>query len=231
MISPSQIELKHISDSLETAEPKQILEWAVKEYHPRLTMATAFGPEGCVILALLAEINPSVRVFNLETGYQFSETLELRERIFERYGIEVEYVRAEETIEQMEVRFSGPIYGSNPNECCRIRKVEPLKQAVKGYDAWISAIRRDQTFARSRAGIVEWDSKFELVKINPLANWTKTDVWRYVTENDVPYNPLHDQGYASIGCWPCTNPVSDGEDDRAGRWAGSVKTECGLHTR
>src|SRR6266478_1608903 len=168
MIAPSQIELKHISDSLETVKPHEILEWAVREYHPRLTMATAFGPEGCVILALLAEINPSVRVFNLETGYQFTETLELRERIFERYGIEVEYVRADETVGQMESRFGGPIYGSNPDECCRIRKVEPLKQAVKGYDAWISAIRRDQTFARSRAGIVEWDSKFELVKINPL---------------------------------------------------------------
>jgi phosphoadenosine phosphosulfate reductase len=230
MIAPSQIELKHISDSLETAEPQEILRWVAREYYQRLTMATAFGPEGCIILAMLAEIEPNVRVFNLETGYQFPETLELRDRIYEKYGIEVDFVRAEETVEQMEGRFGGPIYGIRPDECCRIRKVEPLRQAVRGYDAWISAIRRDQTFARSKAGIVEWDHKFELVKINPLANWTKTDVWRYITENDVPYNRLHDRGYASIGCWPCTKTVSEGEDERAGRWSNFAKTECGIHT-
>ena len=105
----------------------------------------------------------------------------------------------------------------------------PLRRAVVGYDAWISAIRRDQTADRGKADVVQWDAKFNLVKVNPLLNWTKKDVWKFIVKHDVPYNPLHDQGYPSIGCWPCTQPVGDGEDERAGRWAGTVKKECGLH--
>jgi phosphoadenosine phosphosulfate reductase len=232
--APSWEELKAISDSLEDKTPEEILRWAVATYHPKLTMATAFGAEGCALLAMLSQIEPNgrnVRVFNLETGYQFPETLELRERIREQYGITVEYVRAEESVEAMERRFGGPIYGTNPDECCRIRKIEPLKRAVVGYDAWISAIRRDQTAARANAGIVEWDAKFNLVKVNPLANWTKQDVWTYIYVNEAPYNPLHDKGYPSIGCWPCTRAVQAGENDRAGRWSQLVKIECGLHTR
>jgi phosphoadenosine phosphosulfate reductase len=231
MISPTAADLRTISNALEDSTPQEILRWAVRAYYPKLTMATAFGAEGCAILAMLADIEPRVRVFNLDTGYQFPETLQLRERIREKYGIEVELVRAEETVEEMEARFGGPIYRTRPDECCRLRKIEPLKRAVAGWDAWISAIRRDQTFDRARAGIVEWDGRFGLVKINPLANWTKRDVWRYLTENDVPYNPLHDRGFPSIGCRPCTRAVSAGQDDRAGRWAGFAKVECGLHSR
>jgi phosphoadenosine phosphosulfate reductase len=224
-------ELRRISDTLEDKSPEEILRWAVEQYNPRLTMATAFGAEGCVLMAMLAEIEPNVRIFNIDTGYQFAETLKLREDIREKYGIEVEYVRAQETVEAMEQRFGGPIYGTNPDECCRIRKIEPLKPALVGYDAWISAIRRDQTSHRAQAGIVEWDAKFNLIKVNPLANWTKGDVWAYIRINEVPYNPLHDQGYPSIGCWPCTRAVQVGEDERSGRWANFAKLECGLHTR
>ncbi|HZO91699.1 MAG TPA: phosphoadenylyl-sulfate reductase [Chthonomonadaceae bacterium] len=232
--APTPEALKAISDSLEDKSPEEILRWAVEIYHPKLTMATAFGAEGCVLLAMLSEIKPhgkEVRVFNLETGYQFPETLALRERIREQYGIAVELVRPDETVKAMEKRFGGPIYGTNPDECCRIRKIEPLRRALAGYDAWISAIRRDQTPHRAKAGIVEWDPKFNLVKINPLANWTKRDVWAYIRINEVPYNPLHDKGYPSIGCWPCTRAVAPGEDDRAGRWSNFIKLECGLHTR
>ncbi len=228
MTLASAIDLGEISATFENSTPEAILRWAVASYHPRLTMATAFGAEGCVLLAMLAEIEPRVRVFNLDTGYQFPETLELRERIRLRFGIDVELIRPDETVEEMEARFEGPIYGTRPDECCRIRKVEPLKSAVVGYDAWISAIRRDQTHARRNSGIVEMDSRFDLVKINPLANWTKQDVWRYIHDNDVPYNPLHDAGYPSIGCWPCTRPAS-GSNDRSGRWQGFTKTECGIH--
>jgi phosphoadenosine phosphosulfate reductase len=224
-------ELMTISCALEDSSPEEVLQWAARTFGDKLTMATAFGPEGCVLIAMLAEILPSVRIFNLDTGYQFQETLELRERIRERYGIAVEMVQADESVEQMEQRFGGPIYGTRPDACCRIRKIEPLKKAVAGWDAWVSAIRRDQTPDRARAGIVEWDRKFDLVKVNPLANWSKQDVWQYITDNDVPYNPLHDQGYPSIGCWPCTRAVGAGDDDRAGRWAGFAKLECGLHTR
>lgn len=225
---------RSLSDSMETWTPQEVLRWSVETYSPSLLMATAFGAEGCAILAMLSEIitDPSqIRLINLETGYQFQETLDLRERIRERYGISVEYVRAEESVEAMEARFGGAIYGKDPDTCCRIRKIEPLQKTVVGYHAWISAIRREQTHARKAAGIVEWDSKFNLVKINPLANWTKTDLWQYILANEVPYNPLHDLGYPSIGCQPCTKSVNVGEEDRAGRWDGFAKTECGLHTR
>jgi len=214
---------------LEGATPQAVLRWAVERFHPRLTMATAFGAEGCCILHMLAEIQPEVRVFNLETGYQFAETLELRERIKARYGIEVEYVYPEMTVKEYEEEHGGPLYGIRPDQCCHDRKVLPLRAAIRGYDAWVSSIRRDQTEHRARAGVVQWDAKFGLVKVNPLLGWTRSDVWRFVLHHDVPYNPLHDHGYPSIGCWPCTAPAGDGADERAGRWAGSGKKECGLH--
>ena len=232
-IQPATDALPALSATMETSAPQEILRWAVETYGSALTMATAFGAEGCALLAMLSEIpgGNAVRIFNLDTGYQFRETLELRERIREKYGIEVELVHSVETVAEMEARFDGPIYGKNPDECCRLRKIVPLRQALVGYDAWISAIRRDQTPDRAQAGIVERDRKFNLMKISPLANWTKRDVWNYITANDVPYNPLHDQGYPSIGCWPCTRAAQQGADDRSGRWAAFAKSECGLHTR
>jgi phosphoadenosine phosphosulfate reductase len=178
---------------------------------------------------MLAEIEPSVRLFNLDTGYQFAETLALRERLRDRYGITVEYIRPETTVEEYEAEHGGPLYRHRPDQCCHDRKVIPLRRAVVGYDAWISAIRRDQTADRGKADVVQWDAKFNLVKVNPLLGWTRTDVWKFVLDHEVPYNSLHDQGYPSIGCWPCTAPVADGQDERAGRWAGSRKKECGLH--
>jgi phosphoadenosine phosphosulfate reductase len=223
-------DLDEAADRLAGAHPHEILSWAVETYFPRLTMATAFGPEGCVILHMLAEINPKVRVFNLDTGYQFPETLELRERIAERYGIEVELVRASSNVAEYEAANGGPVYATDPDRCCHDRKLVPLRRAVEGYEAWISAIRADQSSHRAQARVVGWDAKFGLVKVNPLLNWTKRDVWAFVVTNKVPYNPLHDQGYPSIGCWPCTRAVKPGDDERAGRWAGQAKTECGLHS-
>jgi phosphoadenosine phosphosulfate reductase len=214
---------------LEGKPPQEILRWAVEEFYPRLTMATAFGPEGNCIIHMLADLEPRVRIFNLDTGYQFPETLELRERIKNRYGIEVERVQPEQTVEEYEDEHGGPLYVHRPDQCCHDRKMVPLRRAVADYDAWISAIRRDQTSDRAAASLVQWDAKFGLVKVNPLLNWSKKDVWNFIVKNDVPYNPLHDQGYPSIGCWPCTQQVKCGEDERAGRWAGKVKKECGLH--
>lgn len=214
---------------LEGRSPQVILSWAVERFHPRLTMATAFGAEGCCLIHMLADIGPKVRIFNLETGYQFAETLELRERIKQRYGIEVEYIRPELSVPEYEAEHGGPLYGHRPDQCCHDRKVLPLRRAVVGYDAWVSAIRGDQTSHRAAASLVQWDAKFELVKVNPLLSWTKREVWSFIAQHDVPYNPLHDQGYPSIGCWPCTRAIADGEDERAGRWAGKLKKECGLH--
>ena len=192
-------------------------------------MATAFGAEGCCILHMLAEIQPSVHVFNLDTGYQFPETLALREQIRQRYGIEVELVRPATSVAQYEAQHAGPLYRIRPDQCCQDRKIGPLRRVVANFDAWISAIRRDQTSHRAGAAVVQWDAKFGLVKINPLLGWTKPDVWSFIIKNNVPYNPLHDQGYPSVGCWPCTQAVAEGSDDRSGRWAGSAKKECGLH--
>ena len=230
-MSTQLVSLEDIASSssrLATKTPQEVLRWAVDSY-PRLTMATAFGAEGCCIIHMLAEIGPRVRIFNLETGYQFPETLELRERIKHRYGIEVELVRPEQTVAEYEAEHGGPLYRIRPDQCCFDRKIIPLRRAIVGYDAWISAIRKDQTADRAVAGVVQWDPKFQLVKVNPLLNWTKKDVWKFITDHDVPYNPLHDRDYPSIGCWPCTRAVGPGEDDRAGRWAGKVKKECGLH--
>ncbi len=223
-------DLAEINARLANAGPQELLRWAVDRFFPRLTMATAFGAEGCAIIHMLYEIEPRVRVFNLDTGYQFSETLELRDRIAETYGIEVELVRPDTTTEQYEAIHGGPLYETHPDRCCHDRKILPLRRAILGYDAWISSIRADQSNDRALTPKIGWDKKFSLVKINPLLGWTKKDVWTYIVENNIPYNPLHDVGYPSIGCWPCTRPVSDGQDERAGRWAGKSKTECGLHS-
>jgi phosphoadenosine phosphosulfate reductase len=214
---------------LEGQAPEAILKWAVAHFFPRLTMGTAFGPEGNCIIHMLADIEPRVRIFNLETGYQFPETLEVRERIKRRYGIEVEFILPEMTVPEYEAEHGGPLYVIRPDQCCYDRKIEPLRRAIVGYDAWISAIRKEQTVDRAKASVVEWDAKFELVKINPLLGWTKKDVWNFVLKHDIPYNPLHDRGYPSVGCWPCTASVGEGEDDRSGRWRGTGKKECGLH--
>jgi phosphoadenosine phosphosulfate reductase len=225
----TQEQLDQVNQNLEGRPAPFVLRWAVQRFFPALTMATAFGPEGNCVIHMLAAIEPRVRVFNIDTGYQFKETLETRERIKERYGIEVEYIRPELTVAAYEAKHCGHLYNSFSDQCCHDRKSIPLKRAVTGYDAWISAIRKDQTKDRAKASVVQWDAKFGLIKINPLLYWTKKEVWDFIAQNDVPYNPLHDRGYPSIGCWPCTRAIVAGEGERAGRWHGTAKTECGLH--
>ncbi|HEY1066360.1 MAG TPA: phosphoadenylyl-sulfate reductase, partial [Pirellulales bacterium] len=161
----------------------------------------------------LAEVNPKVHVFNLDTGYQFPETLQLRDDIAARYGIEVELVRAATTTAEYEAPHALPLYQTNPNQCCKDRKIDVLKKAAVGWDAWMTAIRRDQSSDRANAPIVGWDYKFNLVKISPLANWTNADVWRLIRRERVPYNPLYDDGYTSIGCQPCTWRVPRDDDE------------------
>jgi phosphoadenosine phosphosulfate reductase len=230
---PDESELAELavrSEKLEAATPQEIIRWAADEFGESLTMATAFGPEGMVIIHLIHELGKDVSIFNLDTGYQFAETLAMVDRIKQRYGIDVALRKPDLSVDQFEAQHGGPLYKTKPDFCCQQRKLVVLKKAIKGKAAWISAIRRDQSPDRARAAIVSWDKRFELVKVNPLANWTKQDVWKLITDQDVPYNPLHDQGYVSVGCWPCTRAVLFGEDERSGRWSGTEKTECGLHT-
>jgi len=215
---------------LENASPEEIIAWAAETYGDKLTMATAFGPEGCSILYMLSKVAPQTYVFNLDTGYQFQETLQLRDRIAEQTGMEVDLVQPELSVEQFEKLHGGPLYNREPDKCCFERKVTLLHKSLQGMQAWMSGIRRDQSEHRAATPIVKWDPKFKLVKISPLATWTKQQVWNLITQEKIPYNPLHDKGYTSIGCWPCTRAVLEGEDERAGRWSGSTKTECGLHT-
>lgn len=225
----SKEQIEAASRQLDGKPAEEILRWAVDTFFPRLTMSTAFQASGNCLTHMLAEIEPRVRIFNLDTGYQFPETLAMRDRIKERYGINVELIRPELTVAEYEKKHGQPLYARDPTQCCYDRKVLPQKKALVGYDALISGIRKDQTANRGKIDVVQWDPKYNVVKISPLLTWTKKDVWNFISKHDIPYNPLHDQGYPSIGCWPCTEPVEAGADDRAGRWAGSGKTECGLH--
>lgn len=223
-------ELDQASRMLEHATPEEILTWAVDNYYPRFTMATGLGPEGCVIISMLAKIEPRVYIFNLDTGYQFPETLNLRDRIAEKYGIEVDLQKPDLSPEEYERLHGGPVYSTNSDRCCYDRKISVLHRVAVHFEAWATGIRRDQNANRADTPIVKWDKKFGLVKISPLAAWTKKDVWNRIVNEKVPYNLLHDRGYPSIGCQPCTRAVMPGEDERAGRWSGCAKTECGLHT-
>ncbi len=224
-------DLARASRELETATPPEIIRWAADRFGAKLTMATAFGPEGCLILHWIAAVAPATHVFNLDTGYQFPETLVLRERIRERYVIEVVLERPDLAVPDYEKLHGGPIYRTDPDRCCGDRKLAVIRRVLGGFAAWMSGIRRDQSPDRAAAPIVGWDHKFGVVKVSPLANWTKAMVWDTIVRENVPYNPLHDKGYVSIGCQPCTRAVGGDEDERAGRWSGTAKTECGLHSR
>jgi phosphoadenosine phosphosulfate reductase len=218
-----------ISDELEAASPETVLRWAIEEFSPDVALATGFGAEGCVLVAMLSAISPETPIFYLDTDLLFPETYALRDQLEARYGVHFERRATRLSVSDQAAKYGDRLWEREPDLCCRLRKVEPLREMLKGLRAWVTAIRRDQSPARAGAGIVERDQKFGLIKINPLANWSTRDVWNYIAEHDVPYNPLHDQGYPSIGCVPCTTPVQIGEISRAGRWRGTSKSECGIH--
>lgn len=211
--------------------PEEVLERAAARFAPRIAFATGFGIEGCVILHMIASRGLPIEVFTLDTGLLFPETYELWKRLENRYGLKIRAVRPELTVEEQETAFGPGLWAREPDRCCALRKVVPLRGTLADLDAWVTAIRRDQTRERADIALVERDERFGLVKINPLAVWSAADVRAYVEAHGVPVSPLHARGYLSVGCAPCTTPVVDGEDPRAGRWRGLVKTECGLHSR
>ena len=217
------------ASALEGAPPEETLGWAVEQYADRLTFATGFGPEGCVLIDLIGRHALPIDIFTLDTGLIFEETRDLWRRLEARYGLRIRGVKPALTVDEQTAVHGGQLWEHAPNHCCAIRKVAPLQEELANVDAWITAIRRDQTPERANARTVDWDDKFGIAKVNPLVTWTSADVWRYLAQHDVPYNPLHDQGFPSIGCWPCTTWVAPGENERAGRWRGTTKTECGLH--
>jgi len=222
-------ELAAISARWENEPPEAVLRWSLKEFGPDIALATGFGAEGCVLIHMVSLINKNARIFYLDTDLLFPETYRLCAQLEARLGVRLERRASRLSLGDQSREYGERLWEQAPDTCCRLRKVEPLRETLAGLRAWITAIRRDQTTARRQAAIVERDRKFGLIKINPLATWSTSDVWRYLEQNEVPYNPLYDAGYASIGCAPCTTVVQIGEDPRAGRWRGLMKTECGLH--
>lgn len=231
--SPEMVEeLNRASDAFESQQPQDVLREAIKRFAPKLVVACSFGAEDVVLVDMVHRIDPSIPLFYLDTGFLFPETYATRDRIIQQYALkpaQVIQVQSLLTPDQQAAQHGPALWSTEPDRCCQLRKVEPLTRVLKGYDAWITGIRRDQSPTRANAGLIEWDSKFQLVKVNPLARWTWADVWTYIKIYEVPYNPLHDQNYPSIGCTHCTAPVAPGEDPRAGRWKTFTKTECGLH--
>jgi phosphoadenosine phosphosulfate reductase len=227
--------MAEVQSLLESWTARDVLHWALQRFHPRLAFASSFGAEDVVIIDLLARQRPDARIVTLDTGRLHEETYDVMERVRRRYGVTIEVVFPErDAIERLE-RAKG-LYSFRDSiearkECCRIRKVEPLRRVLHGLEAWISGLRRTQAITRGGVPKIEHDTMFDLIKINPIADWSEQEVWDYIRRHDVPYNALHDRAFPSIGCAPCTRAVEPGEDVRAGRWwwERPEQKECGLH--
>jgi phosphoadenosine phosphosulfate reductase len=217
-----------VAAELEKTSAEEALRWALDTFHPGMYIACSFQKTSSVTVHLAHSINPDARFFYLDTDVLFPETYETKDRLEERYGIRF-HRYSSITLEQQAGLYGDQLWGRDPDACCGIRKVEPMRSALSAVDLWVSGIRRSDSQTRARAPKFGWDKRFGLWKLNPLADWSEEQVWAYVNDHDIPYNPLHDQGYPSIGCTHCTRKPAAGEDARAGRWAGLEKTECGLH--
>lgn len=221
--------IPQLAAAFESNSAETVLEFAFATFGKDGALACSFGAEDVVLADMAARVHPGARVFYLDTGFLFPETHAVRRRIAALYPLRIEAVRAPLTPDQQALQYGQALWKGEPDKCCNLRKVEPLTRQLSQLAAWITGIRRDQAPTRANTRKIEWDSKFGLVKFNPLADWTWERVWDYIRANNVPYNELHDRNYPSIGCTHCTRPVLAGEDPRAGRWAGLQKTECGLH--
>ncbi|MGB8649149.1 MAG: phosphoadenylyl-sulfate reductase [Mycobacteriales bacterium] len=212
---------------LEDATPQEVLRWAAETFGSRFVVSSSMG-DG-VLASLAAAAAPGVDVVFLDTGYHFAETLGTRDAVAQVYDVRVRTVLPLLTVAEQDAEHGAELWRRDPDACCALRKVEPLTRALADYDAYASGIRRDESPTRAGTAVVEWDERRGKVKVNPIARWTQDDVDAYVEANGILVNPLAHDGYPSIGCAPCTRRVEPGQDQRAGRWAGSAKTECGLH--
>jgi phosphoadenosine phosphosulfate reductase len=225
------IDIQNYQAEAESWNAEEIIRWGLSQFQPSVAIASSFGAEDVVLIDLAARIQPKFRVFTLDTDFLFPETYALIDQIERQYDVQIERARSRYTPGEQAAAFGDALWSREPDKCCNLRKVEPLTQKLAGLSAWITGIRRDQAPTRANARKLEDDKKFGLVKLNPLADWTWDQVWDYIRAHNVPYNPLHDRNYPSIGCTYCTRQVQAGEDMRAGRWSGFQKTECGLHAK
>ena len=216
------------ADDLADAPAQEVIGWAVETFGDRIAVTSSMTD--AVIIHLAAEVQPDIDVIFLDTGYHFAETIGTRDAVAAVYPVNVINVTPSRTVAQQDAALGPRLYGRNPDLCCYLRKVVPLERALDPYDAWITGVRREETSARSDTRVVEWDARREMVKVNPIANWTQEQVETFIAEQGVLVNPLVDEGYPSIGCATCTMRVAPGEDPRSGRWMGTGKTECGIHT-
>ena len=218
----------------EDAEPQAIVGWMLERFAGRrLVLTTSFGMEGCALIDMVARLGRPLPVIYLDTMFLFPETYALRDRMVERYPhLSFENYGTTLTPEQQAEHHGPELWARDPDQCCRLRKVEPMREALKGVDVWVTGLMRSQSAERAGLGVVEWDWQYQVLKVNPLAGWDRGRIWEYVRRHDVPYNELHERGYPTIGCTHCTVAVqgaSPSDYSRAGRWSGTGKTECGLH--
>jgi phosphoadenosine phosphosulfate reductase len=231
----SATELKSLNEAFSSQSTAQILRWAWERFGTRAAIGTSFQGAGLVMMHL-AKINHfDFPVFTLDTGLLFPETLELKQKLEAFFGFSIEGLQPDVTVEQQNEAQGPELWKRNPDLCCTIRKVLPLQNKLAEIDCWITGLRREQSDTRSGIGIVEVyvfdeQTRRDIVKLNPMANWSREQVWKYIQGMKIPYNPLHDLGYRSIGCWPCTKATANGDGERAGRWTGFNKVECGIHT-
>jgi phosphoadenosine phosphosulfate reductase len=229
-------EIRGLAEAFEAKTPREILQWAADNFPGRVAISSAFGPEGLVVIDIAQrKVTPPIPVFTIDTGFLFPETQELIGKVEKEYGITVERLHPAQTPEEQAAQHGPELFRREPDRCCHLRKVLPLQKKMPGIDAMVTGLRRSQSESRKEAKILQVQETPEghrYLKINPLAAWSKEEVWWYIVSRQLPYNVLHDHGYPSIGCTPdcCTRPVRDGEDERAGRWSGTDKKECGLHT-
>lgn len=223
------LDLTRQNELFERATPEEILTWTTSQFAPDAVLTMSFQHEGVVIAHMLRGIAADTPILFIDTGYHFPETLAYRDELIARFGFPIRNLTSVMSREEFVATHGDDLYSRDPDLCCKINKVEPMQLALRGVRAWINGRRRDQAVTRTRMPIVE-RLQGGIVKVNPLANWNSRDTYRYLTAHDIPTHPLFEQGYTSIGCAPCTRPVLPGEDERAGRWAGKDKTECGLHT-
>ncbi len=211
------------------APAEELLLWSLESFAPNVCLATSFGPQSIVLMHMLSRLRPKAPIFYLDTDLLFDETYALQSELSTRLGLEFVRVAPSLTVEQQSTQYGHELWSNDPDRCCHLRKVLPLRKYLASKEAWITGIRRCGSRYRRQSALVEWDTQNGLVKLNPLLDWSDEQVWVYLKRHDLPTNPLHEQGYPSIGCRPCTRPVRPGEDPRAGRWPGTGKTECGIH--